>query len=463
MKNKSVKDHFDKISSEYDAWKRKNRYYARGLESIIKKYVRPGSRVMEIGCATGDMLDSASPSRGVGIDISAEMIKIAQAKYPRYDFICTDLEGLDLSEKFDFILMIDLIDHVSDLVSLLRAVRKFCHPTTKIIVTTINPWWEPVLSLMEKVRAKMPEGPHNFVEKRNLAKIIDFMDLSIVCSGYALLFPKYIPVLSFLANTLGTRIWGINKLSFVQYMILHPDPLNHTDLGKGCSVIIPCYNEEENIEEAVSRVPDMGKRTEIIVVDDGSTDNTRAKVQQMIREGKEIELVHYDDNRGKGYAVQKGFESAREDILMILDADMSVPPEELPIFFELLNKGLCDFVNGTRMLYPMEDQAMRFFNLLGNKIFSLLLTFISGQHLTDTLCGTKAFFKKDLDSFKMGYDRWGDYDLIFGAAKTGLRIMEMPVHYGARKADLSKMKTFTHGLHLLRITLRAFREIVLKF
>jgi len=463
MKEEAVRDHFDNIAGEYDSWKKKNNYYGRGLRSVIEKYVRPGAKVLEVGCATGDMLASAEPSRGVGIDVSGEMIKIARDKYPGHEFICSDIENLDLDEKFDFILMIDLVDHVSDLVSLLKTVRKFCHPTTKIVVTTINPWWGPVLSLMERVKAKMPEGPHNFVEKRNLAKMIEFSDLSIAYSAYALLFPKYIPLLSFLANTIGTKIWGINKLSFVQYMILHADPVNQTNLGKGCSVIIPCYNEEDNIEEAVNRVPRMGAKTEVIVVDDGSTDGTRRKVEKMIEEGKDIKLVRYAKNAGKGYAVQKGFENAQEDIIMILDADMSVLPEELPLFFDLLNKGLCDFVNGTRMLYPMEAQAMRFLNLFGNKVFSLMLTFISGQHLTDTLCGTKALFKKDFKYIKMGSDKWGDYDLIFGAAKMGLRIMEMPVHYCARKADLSKMKTFSHGIHLLKITFKAFKDIVWKF
>jgi hypothetical protein len=147
---------------------------------------------------------------------------------------------------------------------------------------------------------------------------------------------------------------------------------------------------------------------------------------------------------------------------MILDADMSVAPEELPQFFKLLNKGLCDFVNGTRMVYPMQKQAMRFLNLLGNKFFSLVLTFIAGQHLTDTLCGTKAIYRKDFQYIKMGTDKWGDFDLLFGASKLGHKIMEIPVHYAARRSGESKMNAFRHGLHLLKGCLRGFKEIVLK-
>ncbi|MCK4308328.1 glycosyltransferase family 2 protein [candidate division WOR-3 bacterium] len=314
---------------------------------------------------------------------------------------------------------------------------------------------------MEKIGAKRPEGPHNFIEKRNLTKIIEFLDFSISYSGYMLLFPKYIPLLSFLANTIGVKIWEINKFSFVQYMILHPLPKNENDFGFGCSVIIPCYNEAENIEEVVKRIPKMGKETEIIVVNDGSKDETADIVKKLKKHYQNLKLIDYSPNKGKGFAVKKGFDAATQEIVMILDADMSAPPEELPRFFNLLNKGICDFVNGTRMVYPMQEQSMRFLNLLGNKIFALVMTFITGQHLTDTLCGTKAMYKKDYQHIRMGLDKWGDFDLLFGTVKLGNKIMEMPVHYMARRAGESKMRAFTHGFHLLRASFRGFKELVL--
>ncbi|MDP8215695.1 MAG: glycosyltransferase [Candidatus Euphemobacter frigidus] len=461
MTKETVKKHFDLIAEDYDKWKEKNAYYYDSIKSLIRKTVRPGGKVLEIGCATGEILDASKPAIGFGIDISPEMIRLAEKKFPQYTFVCSCIEEFQFQEKFDYIIMVDILDHVYDVIDVFQSVYKFCHPATTVILSTINPWWEPVLSLMEKVGAKMPEGPHNFIEKRNLAKIIEFLDFSVSYSGYMLLFPKYIPLLSFLANTIGVKIWLINKLSFVQYMVLRPIPENQNDLGLGCSVIIPCYNEAGNIEETVKRVPKMGKETEIIVVNDGSKDETANIVRKLQNDYLNLKLIDYSPNRGKGFAVKKGFDAATQEVLMVLDADMSVPPEELPRFFNILNKGICNFVNGTRMVYPMQNQAMRFLNLFGNKMFGLIMTFITGQHLSDTLCGTKALYKKDYQHMKMGLDKWGDYDLLFGAAKLGNKIMEVPVHYMARREGESKMKTSKHGFHLLRVCFRGFKEILL--
>lgn len=457
----SVRRHFDVIAKDYDKWKKKNAYYYNNIKALVRKVVRPDSKVLEIGCATGEILAETNPALGVGIDVSPEMIKLAKEKFPQYTFISSPVETFQYNEKFDCIIMVDLVDRVHDIIDIFESVYKFCHSRTKIILTTINPWWEPVLSFMEKIGAKMPEGPHNFIEKRNLLKLIEYLDFSISYSGYMLLFPKYLPLLSFLANTIGVKIWGINKFSFVQYMILHPLPKNEDDIGLGCSVVIPCYNEAQNIKDAIKRVPKMGKATEIIVVNDGSKDGTANIVQKLKKDYSNLKLIDYSPNKGKGFAVKQAFDQATQEILMILDADMSVPPEELPRFFALLNKGICDFVNGTRMLYPVQNQAMRFLNLIGNKIFALIMTFIVGQHLTDTLCGTKALYKKDYQNISMGLDKWGDFDLLFGAAKLGNKIMEMPVHYMRRKAGESKMKSFRHGLHLLRACFRGFKELIL--
>ena len=147
---------------------------------------------------------------------------------------------------------------------------------------------------------------------------------------------------------------------------------------------------------------------------------------------------------------------------MILDADLTVAPEDLPLFFDPLNKGICRFVNGTRLIYPQEDQAMRFLNLLGNKLFGLVMTFLLKDNISDTLCGTKALYKQDFQYINMGVDKWGDFDLLFGSAKLGNRMLEIPIHYGKRVAGKSKMKALQHGLHLVAVCWRGFCELVLQ-
>lgn len=415
---------------------------------------------MEVGCGTGEILDATNPSYGVGVDLSPEMIKIAAQKFPRYKFVCSPVEDYHFEEKFDFIVLVDVLDHVYDIMSVFKNLYRFCHPTTKIVLTTINPWWDPFFKLLERIGAKMPEGPHNFIEERNIQKALELLNFSINYSGFLLLLPIYIPLISYLANTLGVRTLGLRKFAVVQYMTIHPISENTTDLGLGCSVIIPCHNEEGNIEEAVRRIPKMGKMTEVIVVNDGSTDRTSEVVRNLQREFPQLRLIDYTPNRGKGKAVAEGFRAAAQEVIMILDADLSVAPEELPRFFDPLNKGLCQFVNGSRMVYPMEKQAMRTLNLFGNKIFGLIMSFIAGQNLTDTLCGTKALYKSDFQHIQMGLDRWGDFDLLFGAARLGNKIMEVPVHYQERRSGESKMKTFRHGFHLLLACFRGFRQLV---
>jgi len=460
MEKQDVQQHFDSIASNYDYWKKKNAYYYITIKNFISRIIPPGKRVLEVGCGTGEILAAMQPSRGLGIDISNQMVQLASAKFPQYAFIHSPIEDLRLDEKFDYIILVDVVDHVYDVMDVFENLYRFCHPATKVILTTINPWWDPALMFMEKIGAKMPEGPHNFIEKRSLIKMLELLDFSISHSGYLLLFPKNIPLLSFLANSLGVRIWGLNKFSSVQYMTIQSGVKNEVDLGLGCSVIIPCYNEQDNIEEAVRRIPQMGKMTEIVVVNDGSTDQTAQKIRVLQSEFPNLKLVDYSPNVGKGNAVKKGFDAASQEVVMILDADLSTPPEELPRFFAPLNKGKCQFVNGTRMVYPMEDQAMRTLNIFGNKIFGLIVSFLVQQNITDTLCGTKALYKTDFKRMQWGSDKWGDFDLLFGAAKIGSKIMEVPVHYQARKAGKSKMKTLRHGLHLLRVCVIGFRELV---
>lgn len=461
MKTRAVEDHFDLIAQDYDKWKKYNAYYYDSIKAFVKRAVCSGSKVLEVGCATGEILASVSPSIGFGIDISPKMIELAKKKFPQYTFIASAIENFQYQEKFDYIILVDLLDHVYDIVDVFESLYKFCHPRTKIVITTINPLWKPVLSFMEKIKAKMPEGQHNFIQLKELNRIIECLDFSVCYSGYILLIPKFIPLISFLANAIGVKIWGINKLSFVQCMLLCPAPRTRENIGLGCSVIIPCYNEAENIEEVIRRIPKMGKETEIIVVNDGSKDETADIVCKLKNDYLNLKLIDYSPNRGKGFAVKQGFDMATQEILMILDADMSVAPEELPRFFNLLNQGRCDFVNGTRMIYPRQKQAMRFLHFIGNKAFSYIMSFIMEQSLTDTLCGTKALYKKDYQRFKMGLDLWGDFDLLFGAAKLGNKIMELPVHYMERRAGESKMKTFRHGFYLLKACFRGFRELIL--
>ncbi|MDO8525495.1 MAG: glycosyltransferase family 2 protein [Candidatus Omnitrophota bacterium] len=235
------------------------------------------------------------------------------------------------------------------------------------------------------------------------------------------------------------------------------------DRGLSASIIIPCHNEEMNVVLCYPRIPPMGVSQEFIFVDDGSTDKTKDKITELTARDKRVKLISYPGRKGKGHAVRTGIAAAKGDVLIILDADMSVMPEDLPDFFSLINVGDADFVNGTRMVYPVK-QSMNALHILGNKIFSRLFTWLLGQRITDTLCGTKAFLKSDYDKINMlsENDPWGDFDLLIGAATLGLRIVEMPVRYQKRLFGYSKMRPFKHGLILFSRVIWGFKELKVK-
>jgi len=228
---------------------------------------------------------------------------------------------------------------------------------------------------------------------------------------------------------------------------------------KSLSIIIPCYNEEENIAECIKRTPKMPFETEIIIVDDGSKDKT-AEIARKTKNPnvKKIRVISYSPNRGKGYAFRRGLKNAEGNVVIILDADMSSPPEEIPLVVNPIFKGEADFVNGSRLVYPMENGAMKWLHIPGNMIFALLLSLITGTYLTDSLCGFKAFKKDMLSADQLKENSWMDFELLIKAKRNKMRIMEVPIHYKARKAGDSKMRTFKHGYNMLMMLIKALRQ-----
>jgi len=281
------------------------------------------------------------------------------------------------------------------------------------------------------------------------------------------LFPKYIPLLSAFMNRVVAKLPLIGRLCMVEVLVARavPKPVSASDLG--VSVIVPCKDERGNIQSAVMRMPELGRSTEVIFCDDKSTDGTPDEIRRMQRlyPERNIRLV---DGPGicKSKNVWKGFEAARGDILLILDADLTVMPEELPYFLHAITRGGAEFVNGSRLVYPIPKAAMKAANVVGNKFFSVVFSYLLGQRIKDTLCGTKVLWRTDWERIRpmIGtwgtLDRWGDYELLFGAAKLNLRILDQPVHYQERTFGATKMtKVFKHGLTMLRMCVHGFLKL----
>ncbi|MDP3732705.1 MAG: glycosyltransferase [Candidatus Omnitrophota bacterium] len=461
VRDRLIIEYRDSLACGYDKWIRRTRFYHSCIQSLYRSIIPAGSKVLEVGCATGELLSSLKPSCGVGIDISKNMVSIAKQKYPDLVFKYADIDtiaGEDFNTKFDYIIMSNLVDYLPDISNTLSKIGEFLDEGGLVVITTENPFWRPLMRLASSLKLRMPDIPRNFLTIKDLKNLGELTDFEIIKTGLKFFFPLKIPFLSTAINFIISEIPILHNMCLLEYIVMRR-PKKREPLS--CSVIIPCYNEADNIVECINRIPAMGKLTEIIVVDDGSTDDTKGKVEDVVRSNNKVTLISYAQNKGKGQAVKTGCDAATSDVVVILDADMSVVPEELPKFFEPLQNGKAAFANGTRMIYPMSGQAMRSLNYIGNKLFSLILSWLMEQYISDTLCGTKAFFKRDYLKLSMGRCKWGDFDLLFGIARLKKKIVEVPVHYQARVAGQSKMRVVKNALLLAKMCVVGFYELKL--
>ncbi len=482
-----VRAHYDRLAPLRDRWYAKNRLYHTYIEHTLKAIVPPGKSVLELGCATGNLLNALEPAHGLGVDLSPAMVTIARRKFPHLRFLARDAESFTSPERFEFIVASDLVGELMDISALLDRLHALSHGQTRLILTFHNPALESVLRIAQRAGLTMPPARQNWIGPRDLENLLTLGDFTVERMDTGLLVPLPIPGFAPLGNRYLSRLGGFRYFNVVNTVVaraVRPRPM---PAPLSCTVVIPCRNEVTNVEAAVARMPSMGRHTEILFVDGASTDGTRDRVELIRRrfgEQRDIKLVdqvpttHHgppaDPNApvamlrlGKGDAVRKGFAAASGDVLMILDADLSVPPEDLPRFFTAIATGKAQFVNGTRLVYPMEEGAMKLINYLGNKFFSVLFTWLLEQRVRDTLCGTKALRREDYLKIVAGraafgdFDPFGDFDLLFGAAGLKLKMVEVPVRYRRRAAGVSKVRVLRHGVLLLGMSLIAFRQFKL--
>lgn len=460
MDKKSLIEYYDQMAKDRENWKKKSRYYYQQLEKYFSFLIPAGSSVIEIGCGTGELLSAVKPSRGVGIDFSQEMIKIARNKFPHLEFRVEDAEELKIEEKFDYVILSDLIGCLLDVQKAFAQLKKVCTTKTRIIISYYNYFWEPILKLAERLKLKTPLLLQNWLSLFDIENLLYLNDFEVVKKGYKLLLPKNIPLISVFFNKILANLPLINRLCLTEIVIARPVAAS-ASLKKdySCSVIICCRNERGNIRANIERTPELGRHTEIIFVEGHSKDGTLEEIKTQIQRfpAKDIK-VFVQDGAGKGDALKKGFEHAAGDILMVLDADLTVTPEELTKFYHCLAQGKAEFVMGSRLVYPVEEGAMRFLNLLGNKFFSIVFTYLLEQRIKDTLCANKALFRDDYEKIKKArkffgdFDPFGDFDLIFGAAKQNLKIVEIPIRYNARIYGSTQISRFKHGWLLLKMS-----------
>lgn len=413
------------------------RYYYNFLERLYAYTIPQGQKVLHIGCADGFILRAIKPSYAVGIDdnsFGSVFNSIDAAPEAIFDYIIISPKSLK---------------HADDIQDLFKELQKYTDSNTRILIEySVN-----------KLLPILPE---------DMRLLCTLSGLEIITEKRELLLPIGVPVIADFLNYVVARVPILRALCLMRLFVTRFKP-HGEDKKYSVSVIIPCKNEAGNIEGAVMRTPVMGTRTELILVDGHSKDATFSIMQDMVTKYPEKNISCFvQTHKGKKNAVEEGFARATGDIVIILDGDITVIPEEMPKFYEALASGNGECINGSRLVYPMDRQAMQPLNWVINWTFGFMLSYLIGQRVKDTLCGTKVFFRKDLKiiseskRFFGDFDPFGDFDILCGAAYCNLKIVDMPVHYKPRTYGAPGIAFFKSGLLLLQMTFIVFKKFFLR-
>lgn len=491
------------------------RWYRGLVAAEFRRLIPEGGRVIEIGCGLGDLLAAVKPAEGVGVDFCPVAIAAARELHPALEFHVAEAAETGLAGEFDYIILSDLINDLPDVQRVFEHARRLTHPQTRLVLNFTNQLWYPILRAAELMGLKQRKPPQNWLSVPDVSNLLMIAGWEVVRKDTRILWPLKTPLWAAFCNRFLAPL--LRPFCLSDFIVARPRPQgsanpwpvesgespggaretrlagvadrisenisSHVPFGGSpngageapalplvcardmrseprmrCSVVIPARNERGNIEAAVRRLPEMGAGTEILFVEGHSNDGTWEEIQRVIAAYPDRNIrALKQSTKGKGAAVREAFALAQGDVLFILDADLTVPPEDLPKFYDLIASGAADFVNGVRVVYPMEQEAMRFLNMVANKCFGWAFTWLLGQPIKDTLCGTKVVRKDDYERIAANrhhfgnFDPFGDFDLLFGAARLNLRIVDLPIRYQARTYGTTNIQRWRHGWLLLRM------------
>jgi len=464
----------NEIAASRDTWIKRNQYFYSQDYSYLRFLISPDLRILDLGCGTGELLTKLAPRCGVGLDISEEMVRIARGKFPdeKYTFISGDLEEPDTIARllklgpFDVIVMSETLSYLSDCVKTLNSLHDLFHRETRLVISQYSHLWEPILNLGTNLGLRSPAPPGlNWLGGTDIENMMYLSDFDLVKKEWRQLLPRFLFGIGWFANKILAPLPVLRLLCLRNYYVARS--LRHSGLKKpSATVVIPCRNEKGNVEPAVRRLPKFCDDQEILFVEGNSSDGSWQEILRVQKAYPELNIQAIQQPKiGKGDAVHTAFANAKGEVLIILDGDLTVPPEDLPIFYMMIASGKGEFINGSRFVYRMEDEAMRFLNYWGNRAFSMIFSYLLNQTFTDTLCGTKvmtkeAYLEKRRNRDYFGdFDPFGDFDFIFGAAKQNHKIVEIPIRYAARTYGETQISRFAHGWLLLKMVIFAYRKL----
>ncbi len=464
-----VNAHLSRVRSFYeDAGSRGINHAARSYRRLLAHYYTlmfpPDASVLEVGCGGGDLL-ALLPNRDItGVDLSPAQVAAARQRLPHGQFHVQAGEWLALDRTFDVIILSETINFAADVQRVIENLQSVAKPQTRLLINFYSSLWRPALALATAFGLKSRAPQSNWLSHRDVWNLCELADWQVIKTQGRILLPVSVPLLEPLLNRWIAPL--VPSLCLTVFLAARPRRKPWPSTEPTVSVIVPARNEAGNIEAAVSRVPALGNGTELIFVEGHSHDGTWEEIERVVRQypGRKIHALR-QTGKGKGNAVREGFAAATGEILMILDADLTMPPEELPKFYRVLATGHAEFANGVRLVYPMEERAMQFLNLCANKFFGMAFTWVLGQTVKDTLCGTKALFRSDYEKIAANrayfgdFDPFGDFDLLFGADKLNRKIADIPIHYRERTYGTTNIQRWRHGWLLLQMMCFAARKL----
>lgn len=458
------------VPTPQQRFQRRNRAYYEDLKRLHRLLVAPGLRVLQIGSGTGDLLAALEPACGVGLDADAVEVEAARSRHPELTWLTLDpadlsAERLGTGEPFDVIVLTNALNTLADVQGLLERLEGLSHPRTRLVVSFHNWLWQPVLKLAEALGQRRPQPPESWLTPGDVTNLLDLAGWEVLKQGQRCLLPRRLPGLTTLANRWLSQLPGLQPLGLTHWLVARP--ARQPQQQPSVSVVIPARNEAGNIAAAIERLPAMGRFTEVLFVEGHSSDDTWETIERVCTTYQgPLRLRRFrQSGKGKADAVWLGFDRAEGEVLMILDADLTVRPEDLPRFLEAMAEGRGEFVNGCRLVYPRSTVAMPPLNTAANRFFAAVFSWLLRQRLKDTLCGTKVLWKEDYRRIQAGrhyfgdFDPFGDFDLLFGAAKLNLKIVEVPVRYQERSYGSSNIAHVREGLILARMCLHAARRL----
>ncbi|MDD5556359.1 MAG: glycosyltransferase family 2 protein [bacterium] len=433
------------------------RFFKAEIMEFLRNSIIPHRKVLLMGGVDADLLEAVRPSRGFQVCSEDADIDALKREHPDFVF-APGIGGQIAGQRFEYIILDDYLHYENRLDALFKVLKELMSRETKVFIMCVNPLAIFTLIVASKLGLPVPRLNRNILRLGDIENLARIFNYEVLDKGFRFICPFRLCGLGEWMNRVIPRIAIIRRLCFGQFLVLRMMPPPPDAQRLSCSVVIPCYNEEGNIAECLERIPAFGTSLEIIVVDDGSRDNTKSVVEEVMKRKENVRLISYARNRGKGYAINEGWKGARGDVLMMLDCDMTTPPEELPNFHYVMECG-AEFINGSRIVYPREKHSLGRINRIGITLFALLIRWITQRRITDTFCGTKVLLKRHWEVYIIKEFLWGDWDLFFAAARYRMKMVEFPVHYRTRKAGEAKMRPFRHGFKLLIHSLKGLRMI----